>query len=177
MSIQVKRRREAMSFLSSYIGAPGELLVDTTNNRILVQDGATAGGWPVAKLGEAVAPSPNGATAQRTWIEQDVTLSGASVTFTLSLPSYSCILYGIACRVTTAIGGATSFEIGSTAGGSQFASGIGVAVGSMANGNGPVGYYGSGQTLYITPVGGAANFSAGAVRLSALIETVYPPAS
>ncbi|VFU10264.1 hypothetical protein [Methylocella tundrae] len=44
MSVQVKRRREAASFLSTYVGAVGELLVDTTAWRVQVHDGATAGG-------------------------------------------------------------------------------------------------------------------------------------
>jgi hypothetical protein len=54
MSIQVKRRREAASFLSSFTGAQGELIVDTTNNRVQVHDGVTAGGWPAAKLSEVI---------------------------------------------------------------------------------------------------------------------------
>ena len=43
MSVQVRRRREAAAFLSSYVGAQGELIVDTTNNRVQVHDGATPG--------------------------------------------------------------------------------------------------------------------------------------
>ena len=54
MSIQVKRRREAASFLSTFVGAAGELIVDTTNNRVQVHDGTTPGGWPAAKLGEVL---------------------------------------------------------------------------------------------------------------------------
>ena len=50
MSVQVKRRREAAAFLAGYVGAPGELLVDTTNNRVQVHDGATPGGWPAARF-------------------------------------------------------------------------------------------------------------------------------
>lgn len=55
MSVQVKRRREAASFLSTFVGAAGELLVDTTNNRIQVHDGATSGGFPTAKLSDVTA--------------------------------------------------------------------------------------------------------------------------
>ena len=54
MSIQVRRRREAASFLANFTGAQGELIVDTTNNRVQVHDGATPGGWPAAKLAEAL---------------------------------------------------------------------------------------------------------------------------
>ena len=52
MSVQVRRRREAAAFLSTFVGAQGELLVDTTNNRLQVHDGATPGGWPMARLAD-----------------------------------------------------------------------------------------------------------------------------
>lgn len=52
MSVQVKRRRETAAFLSTYVGAAGELLVDTTAWRVQVHDGATAGGHPIALLSE-----------------------------------------------------------------------------------------------------------------------------
>ena len=52
MSIQVKRRREAAAFLNRFTGAQAELIVDTTNSRVQVHDGATPGGWPAAKLAE-----------------------------------------------------------------------------------------------------------------------------
>ncbi|MGO9769133.1 MAG: hypothetical protein ACLPSW_06180 [Roseiarcus sp.] len=60
MSVQVKRRRDTAANLASYVGAQAELLVDTTNNRVQVHDGVTAGGWPAAKLSEVVT---NGRTA------------------------------------------------------------------------------------------------------------------
>ncbi|MCX8254017.1 protein of unknown function [Beijerinckiaceae bacterium RH CH11] len=52
MSVQVRRRREAGSFLSTYVGAQGELLVDTTNNRVQVHDGVAPGGWPAAGIAD-----------------------------------------------------------------------------------------------------------------------------
>lgn len=52
MSVQVRRRREAAAYLQSFVGAQGELLVDTTNNRVQVHDGATPGGWAAAKLAD-----------------------------------------------------------------------------------------------------------------------------
>ena len=50
MSVQVRRRRESAAFLATFTGAQGELLVDTTNNRVQVHDGATPGGWPVSRI-------------------------------------------------------------------------------------------------------------------------------
>lgn len=48
MSEQLQLRRGSASQVALFTGAQGELAVDTTNNVIRVQDGATAGGWQVA---------------------------------------------------------------------------------------------------------------------------------
>ncbi len=53
-SVQVQYRRGTASQVASFTGAPGEIVIDTTNNRVVVQDGATPGGFPAAKLAEAV---------------------------------------------------------------------------------------------------------------------------
>lgn len=54
MSVQLKLRRNLASSLASFVGAQGEVVVDTTNNRIVVQDGSTAGGFAAAKLSEVM---------------------------------------------------------------------------------------------------------------------------
>ena len=54
MSIRLQHLREAWSFLSTFVGRVGEIAVDTTNNRMVVHDGTTSGGWPAAKLSEVV---------------------------------------------------------------------------------------------------------------------------
>jgi len=98
MSVQVQLRRDtATNIVNAPTGAQGELWVDTTNWRVIVNDNATTGGHPAAKLSEVpVGPSSNGATASFAWVEQAVTPSGSSTTFTLSgMPSYSAILMGI----------------------------------------------------------------------------------
>jgi Major tropism determinant N-terminal domain len=51
-AVQVQYRRGTASQVAAFSGAQGEMVVDTTNNRVVVQDGATAGGWPAAKLTE-----------------------------------------------------------------------------------------------------------------------------
>jgi len=51
-AVQVQFRRGTSSQVGSFIGAQGEMVVDTTNSRVVVQDGATAGGFPAAKLSE-----------------------------------------------------------------------------------------------------------------------------
>ena len=54
MSVQVKRRRDIATNVAPYVGAQGELIVDTTNNRVTIHDGVTAGGFPAAKLPEVI---------------------------------------------------------------------------------------------------------------------------
>jgi Major tropism determinant N-terminal domain len=51
-AVQVQYRRGTQSQMAAFTGAAGEMNVDTTNNRVVVQDGATAGGWPAAKLAD-----------------------------------------------------------------------------------------------------------------------------
>lgn len=52
MSVQVKRRRDTAANVAAYAGAQGELIVDTTNNRVTIHDGVTPGGWAAAKLSD-----------------------------------------------------------------------------------------------------------------------------
>jgi len=54
LSEQLQLRRGASSQVAAFIGAQGETVMDTTNNRLVVSDGSTAGGWPAAKLSEVI---------------------------------------------------------------------------------------------------------------------------
>jgi hypothetical protein len=92
MSIQVKRRREAATFLSTFTGAQGELVVDTTNNRVQVHDGVTAGGWPAAKLAEVIANTRTAVNdASYTALPTDRTVAYTAMTAarTVTLPASS----------------------------------------------------------------------------------------
>ena len=87
MSVQVRRRREAAAFLQSFVGAQGELLVDTTNNRVQVHDGVTPGGWPAAKLAEMVqrtAIADAGYAAKPT--DRTIVITALSAARTITLP-------------------------------------------------------------------------------------------
>lgn len=85
-AVQVQYRRGTASQVTAFTGAQGELVIDTTNNRVVVQDGATAGGWPAAKLSEVV-PSVNGLTGTVTIAANDGNMVGASgSTITLGGP-------------------------------------------------------------------------------------------
>ena len=43
---QIQFRRGSAAQMATFTGAQGEVVVDTTNNRVVVHDGATAGGFP-----------------------------------------------------------------------------------------------------------------------------------
>ncbi|MFZ1962202.1 MAG: hypothetical protein WAU78_01805, partial [Roseiarcus sp.] len=55
MTEQLQLRRGTAAQVAAFTGAIGEIVVDTTNNRLVVQDGATAGGFPAAKLSDIAA--------------------------------------------------------------------------------------------------------------------------
>lgn len=54
MSEQLQVRRGTATQIAAFTGAAGEIVVDTTNNRAVVNDASTAGGWPAAKLAEVI---------------------------------------------------------------------------------------------------------------------------
>ena len=54
MSEQLQLRRGTSTQVAAFTGAQGETVMDTTNNRLVVSDGSTAGGWPAAKLSEVI---------------------------------------------------------------------------------------------------------------------------
>lgn len=49
MSKQVQLRRGTRTQINSFTGADGEVIVDTTNYTLVVQNGSTAGGFPLLK--------------------------------------------------------------------------------------------------------------------------------
>jgi hypothetical protein len=54
LSEQLQLRRGTSSQVAAFTGAQGETVMDTTNNRLVVNDGSTTGGWPAAKLSEVI---------------------------------------------------------------------------------------------------------------------------
>jgi major tropism determinant Mtd-like protein len=54
LSEQLQLRRGTGSQVASFLGAQGEVVFDTTNNRIVANDGITVGGNPAAKLAEVI---------------------------------------------------------------------------------------------------------------------------
>jgi hypothetical protein len=52
LSEQLQLRRGTVTQVNAFTGAAGEVVMDTTNNRLVVNDGLTVGGTPLAKLSE-----------------------------------------------------------------------------------------------------------------------------
>ncbi len=55
MSKQVQLRRDSTANIAAFTGAVGEVIVDTTENTLVVQDGSTAGGFYLAKESDLTA--------------------------------------------------------------------------------------------------------------------------
>ena len=172
MSEQLQLRRNTASNIAVFTGAQGEIVVDTTNNRVVVQDGVTAGGWAAAKLSEVpvntilpmtLATAAHGASIQLGILETSVTLSGASVNAPVQIPANACV-FAVGAYVVTTITGATSYEVGVATNATQFGSGLSLTAGSSNYGLiGPTVFY-SATTPIVAATG--PNFTGGVVRLS-----------
>lgn len=57
MSTALQRRRGTTANHASFTGLQGELTVDTTKNTVVVHDGITAGGHPLAKASQLGMPA------------------------------------------------------------------------------------------------------------------------
>jgi hypothetical protein len=111
MSVQLKRRRDTAANVAAYIGAQGELIIDTTNNRVTLHDGVTPGGWPAAKLSE-VAATTRTTVADASYAAQptDRTIAYTSITAAriVSLPAASTYPVGATLRVMDESGAASA---------------------------------------------------------------------
>lgn len=171
MSVQVRRRREAAPFISTFVGAQGELIVDTTNRRILVQDGVTAGGIPANG-----AYAPNGSFLQLNTLEgeiETITPGGTTYLTTVQVPARAMVV-GVSHRIIIPITGCTQFEIGVSGTPNMFAIGLGTTAGSSNVGiGGPNTFYSATSLLLSSTLGGV--FTGGTIRLSIQYLTVGAP--
>ena len=92
MSIRVQFLRETWAFLRTFTGRAGEIAVDSTNNRLVVQDGVTPGGFPTARADQvALAGRTSVADANYAALASDVTVAytALSTARTVTLPAAS----------------------------------------------------------------------------------------
>ena len=141
MSTQVQLRRDTAANVAAFTGAQGEVIVDTTNNRLVAQDGATPGGFAAAKLSEVVTLGASSLVAQAAHgggltagcLEQLVTLAGATTTSSVQIPAGAIVL-AVSNRVVTAITGATSYGCGVSGNATQFGASLGVGAARPTSG-------------------------------------------
>ncbi|CAN5137781.1 DUF2793 domain-containing protein [soil metagenome] len=140
----------------------------------LIHDGA---GWtPLSSTFKALtaARSPFLAATRFEIVEQEVTLSGASVATTVLIPARAIVL-GVSTRTSVAITGATSYSCGVSGDVGKFGSSLGVAKNANNVGVvGPTAYYAD-TPVVITAAGG--NFTAGKVRVSMHVMRFDGPAA
>jgi hypothetical protein len=95
MSFAYQRRRGTTSSHATFTGLAGELTVDTTKNVVVVHDGTTAGGHPLAQQSVTI----NAQTASYTPVIGDnnntlITMSSTSAT-TITIPPNSSVAFSV----------------------------------------------------------------------------------
>jgi hypothetical protein len=118
--------------------------------------------------------SAHGASLRLDIIEEELTLSGASVTSTTTIPNGS-ICFGVSEHVTEAVTGASSFKVGIAGETGKFGDLLGLSPGAANFGIiGPTAFYA--DTAIVVTANGP-NFTGGKVRLAIHVLRVAPPQS
>lgn len=140
----------------------------------LVFDGTA---WtPIASTFKAVhaARSGFGANTRFEILEQEVTLSGASMATTVMIPNRA-IVHGVSTRTSVTVTGAASYSCGVAGEAGKFGSGLGVARNASNIGViGPTAYYAD-TPVVITAAGGS--FTGGKVRVAIHVMRFDAPAA
>lgn len=110
MSSVLRLRRDTSSVIATATGAQGEVFCDITKNILVVQDGATPGGFPLAKAGEVQSGSLTKATAGGTVNAITATFPSANVSTISDGQPFTVISAGPNTGNVTA-----TFTIGTTA--------------------------------------------------------------
>ena len=109
-----------------------------------------------------ISSTANGAQSRIDTRDEELTLTGASVSSTLVIPNRA-IVFGVTTRTTEAITGAASYNCGISGEPSKFGGSLGVAAGSTNSGViGPQAFYAD-TPVVLTAVGGS--FTGGKVRI------------
>lgn len=124
-------------------------------------------------------PGANGEVAEiKTNSEELTGLSGASATSTGLIPA-GAFLLGVVGRVTTLIEGATTFDVGDGSDVDIYGAGIGLSAGTTFDIDDytaqPNSFWPSAGDVVLTA--NVSNFTAGAVRLTAIYIDLTPPTS
>jgi hypothetical protein len=172
----------------------GDQLIDTTSTnalRVRVNDGgaevfAVDTSTPAIRMGAPFSGSPAvigtfGEQIRFRFATTELTaMAGATVTASNLIPDGSFVI-GVVSRVTTLIAGCTSIDIGIGSDTDMFANNSAILAGStttLAGHTANIGINAGGaEDVIVTAVGGAANFSAGAIRLTVCYIDLVAPTS
>jgi hypothetical protein len=113
LSEQLQLRRGTSAQVTSFTGAQGECVVDTTNNRIIVNDGSTVGGWAAAKLAEAITNTRTAVSdAAYTALTTDRTIAYTALTAArvVTLPASSAYPTGTRLLIVDETGNCSSIK-------------------------------------------------------------------
>lgn len=126
--------------------------------------------WLKAKSDAIFLTSPHGATMRWHTLEEEITLSGASVLSTIQFPANACGVV-VALRVTEAVTGATGIQIGTATWPQKYGNAIPVIALGATYASPPIlEYYSAAASLQLLPAGGAS-FTAGKVRATIFVLT------
>ena len=123
MTTVFKLRRGTTTQHSTFTGAAGEATIDTTKNTVVVHDGVTAGGLPLAKSSDTAPAATKLATARTIATTGDVTSSqsfdgtaNTTSAATLAVSGVTAGSYTLASVTVDAKGRVTAASSGSAAG-------------------------------------------------------------
>jgi Protein of unknown function (DUF2793) len=133
---------------------------------LYVHDGTNWSAYSGSGLGGSstiLNDNANGAQTRFELIEEELTLSGASVDSTVQIPDRA-IVFAVSTRTTQAITGATSYDCGLSGETSKYGGALAIALDSTNSGvTGPTAFYAD-TSIRLTANG--SNFTGGKVRLA-----------
>lgn len=130
--------------------------------------------WAATEADGTQAVSPGGALTQAGISEIDHTIGAGPTSTTAQVILDKAIVLGVSARVTDAITGATSWDLGVAGSPDRYGTGFGTGAGSFAEGvtGTPLAYYG-GTPLVLTAQGG--DFVGGTVRIAVHYLAISAP--
>lgn len=132
MSEQLQLRAGTASQVAAFTGASAECVADTTNNRIVVNDGSTIGGWAAAKLVETITNTRTAVSdAAYSVLATDRMVAYPALTASriVSLPASSAYPTGTRLLIVDESGDASpSIQINVTPNGTDTVDGVNAAV-------------------------------------------------